>query len=331
LWGRWAAGQRGARRGAGLARSFSREETMSTTDQTIIGRALETKPAESIVRRLAGRRMLDRLGALFLLLSVLAVAIYGLLRPDYNWDMVAYIASALENRVAEAEALHAETWARIEPGVTEAQEYHLKFSNPYNRHQWENPEDFQSQLSMYLVKVAYIGLLRLLEPVVGLVPGAVLLSILPSLGVGFLCLWWLWRAEALQGAFFLLPFLLLADYSRMTSAALPDMLLVAVSLPALYAFWRGRDWLGSALLFGSVFIRPDNIILIFALLIAAVRGRFCRLPCDFQAGRPPRLVGPFLLLLRADPELHDGICAGFLTRRHDPGLCAGHCRCPPVQ
>jgi hypothetical protein len=251
---------------------------MSTTDQTIIGRALETKPAESIVRRLAGRRMLDRLGALFLLLSVLAVAIYGLLRPDYNWDMVAYIASALENRVAEAEALHAETWARIEPGVTEAQEYHLKFSNPYNRHQWENPEDFQSQLSMYRVKVAYIGLLRLLEPVVGLVPGAVLLSILPSLGVGFLCLWWLWRAEALQGAFFLLPFLLLADYSRMTSAALPDMLLVAVSLPALYAFWRGRDWLGSALLFGSVFIRPDNIILIFALLIAAVLFNWRKLP-----------------------------------------------------
>ena len=249
-----------------------------SVDETMIGRALGTGPAEAVVRRLTGRTLLDRAGALFLLLSVLAVAAYGWLRPDYNWDMVAYIASALENRISDPEMLHAETWALVEPGATEAQEYHLKYSNPYNLHQWENPVDFESQLSMYRVKVAYVGLLRVLEPITGLVDASILLSVLPSLGVGLLCLWWLWREEALQGAFFLVPVLLVTDYSRMTSGTSPDILLALVSLVAIYALWRGREWLGCLLLFLSVFVRPDNIILIFAILIAAVLFNLRKLP-----------------------------------------------------
>lgn len=243
---------------------------MEGSSHTVIGRALATAAAEGVIRRLTGRAALDRLGGLFLLLGVLAVAAYGWLRPDYNWDMVAYVATALENRAEDAETLHAQAWAVIEEGADEAQEYHLKFSNPYNLNQWENPEDFQSQLSMYRVKVAYIWLLRLLEPFTGLAAAAILLSVVPAIGVGLLCLCWLWRAQALQGAFFLLPLLLLTDYSRMTSAAVPDMLLALVSLAALYALWRGREWLGCGLLFASVFVRPDNIVLIFAILIAAV-------------------------------------------------------------
>jgi len=249
-----------------------------SVDQTMIGRALGTGPGEAIIRCLTGRSLLDRVGALFLLLSILAVSAYGWLRPDYNWDMVAYIASALENRVSDPETLHAETWALVEPGATEAQEYHLKYSNPYNRHQWENPEDFESQLSMYRVKIAYVGLLRVLEPITGLVDASILLNVLPSFGVGLLCLWWLWREEALQGAFFLVPLLLVTDYSRMTSGTSPDMLLALVSLMAIYALWRGREWLGCLLLFASVFIRPDNIVLIFAILIAAVLFNLRKLP-----------------------------------------------------
>lgn len=252
---------------------------MSTIDETtMIARALAVGPAERVVQWSTRRSVLDWAGAFLLIVGVLASAAYGWLRPDYNWDMVAYIATALEDRFEDAETLHEQTWARVDPGATDAQEYHLKYSNPYNLHQWENPADFQSQLSMYRVKVAYIGLLRLLEPVTGLATASILLSVVPSFLVGLLCLWWLWRAEALQGAFFLLPLLLVADYSRMTSASSPDMLLAVVSLAAIYALWRGREWLGCLLLFASVFVRPDNIILIFALLIAAILFNWRKVP-----------------------------------------------------
>lgn len=243
---------------------------MAVSETTVLDRALGTDLGARLLRTLTGRPLLDRAAALFMVLSVLAVSTYGLLKPDYNWDMVAYIATALEDRAADPVELHDRTWELVDAGVAEAQDYHLKYGNPYNRHQWENPDDFQSQLSMYRVKVAYIGLLRALEPAVGLVKASILLSIVPSLGLGLFCLWWLWREGAMQGAVIVVPVLLLADYSRMTSAATPDMLLALVSLAAIYSLMRGHDALGCVLLFLSVFIRPDNIILIFALLIAAV-------------------------------------------------------------
>ena len=251
---------------------------MAAQQGTLLGWALQTGVGETVVRTVSRGSLLDRAAALFMALTIAAVAAYGALKPDYNWDMVAYIATALENRITDPVALHAETWAQIDAGAPENQQFKLKKSNPYNLHQWENPADFQSQLSMYRVKPGYVGLLRSLEPVTGLVNGSLLLSVLPAVGFGLLCFWWLWRENALQGAFLLVPVLMIADYSRMTSAVTPDMLLAAVSLAALYGLLRGRDVLAGVLLFGSVFIRPDNIILIFALLIAAVLFGWRKLP-----------------------------------------------------
>jgi hypothetical protein len=251
---------------------------MAAQQGTLLGWALQTGVGETVVRTASRRSLLDRIAALFMALTVAAIAAYGTLKPDYNWDMVAYIATALENRIADPVALHAETWAEIDAGASEDEQFKLKQSNPYNLHQWETPADFQSQLSMYRVKVGYVALLRLLEPATGLINASLLLSILPAVGFGLLCLWWLRRENALQGAFILVPVLLIADYSRMTSAVTPDMVLALVSIAALYSLLRGRDMVAGLLLFGSVFVRPDNIILIFALLIAAVLFGWKKLP-----------------------------------------------------
>lgn len=251
---------------------------MSTVDHTLIGWAMRSPVGETVVERVRGRRLLDRVAASLFALALLAIAAYGALKPDYNWDMVAYVGTALENRIDDPVALHGETWRLIDEGASEDQQYKLKQSNPYNLNQWQNPADFQSQLSMYRVKAAYVWMLRALEPAVGLINASILLSIVPSVLFGLACLWWLWREDALQGAVVLAPLLLLADFSRMTAAVTPDMLLALVSIAAIYSLWRGRDWVAGGLLFASVFIRPDNIILVFALLIAAVLFGWKKLP-----------------------------------------------------
>ncbi len=251
---------------------------MAVSETTMLDRVLDTGVGAGLVRRLTRRTVLDRAAALLMLLVVLAVAAYASVKPDYNWDMVAYVASALEDRQSDPVELHARTWELIDAGATQAQQRHLKFSHPYNLNQWENPVDFQSQLSMYRVKIGYIGLLRALEPAVGLVNASFLLSILPALGLGLLCLWWLWREGAAQGAFVLAPLLMLAGYTRMASGVSPDMLLALVSMGAIWALWRGRDGLGCALLFASVFVRPDSLILVFAVLIAAILFGWRKLP-----------------------------------------------------
>jgi hypothetical protein len=243
---------------------------MRAGESTLVGWALDTGLSKGLIRAVGNKSLLDRLAAAFFALVCLAISAYALVRPDYNWDMVAYVATALEDRHSDPTELHAQTWKRISEGASEGQLYHLKFSNPYNRNQWEKPADFQSQLSMYRVKIAYTTLLRAIEPFAGLVTASILLSVLPSLALGALCLYWLGREDALQGAFFLAPMLLLADYGHMTTAVVPDMLVSLVSLFAIYLLTRGRDMTACVVLFVSVFIRPDNIILVFALLLTAI-------------------------------------------------------------
>ncbi|HWK64467.1 MAG TPA: hypothetical protein VNS34_05980 [Rhizobiaceae bacterium] len=243
---------------------------MSALQGTLAGWALRTGLAKSLVQAAGSKRLLDRLAMAFFALVCLAISAYALVRPDYNWDMVAYVATALEDRHSDPAELHAETWMRIAEDASEAQLYHLQYGNPYNRNQWENPADFQSQLSMYRVKIAYTAMLRAVEPITGLVTASILLSVLPSLALGALCLYWLGREDALQGAVLLAPMLLLADYGHMTTAAVPDMLASLISLFAVYLLARGRDVVACVVLFVSVFIRPDNIILLFALLLTAI-------------------------------------------------------------
>jgi hypothetical protein len=243
---------------------------MTGLQGTAMGWALRTGVAEALARTGSSRKLLDGLAAVFFLGAFLFVAAYSWVRPDYNWDMVAYVAAALESSTENPEQLHAETWKAIGEGARASQLYNLQYGNSYNRHQWENPADFESQLSMYRVKVAYIGLMRLLEPVAGISGSAILLSILPALGFGLLCFYWLWREGALQGAFVLAPLLILADVFHMMTAATPDMLLALVSMAALYMLAKQRDVAACLLLFLSVFVRPDNLILIFALLLAAI-------------------------------------------------------------
>jgi hypothetical protein len=116
---------------------------MAAQQGTLLGWALQTGVGETVVRTASRRSLLDRIAALFMALTVAAIAAYGTLKPDYNWDMVAYIATALENRIADPVALHAETWAEIDAGASEDEQFKLKQSNPYNLHQWETPADFQ--------------------------------------------------------------------------------------------------------------------------------------------------------------------------------------------
>ncbi|MGO4834507.1 hypothetical protein AB4144_19810, partial [Rhizobiaceae sp. 2RAB30] len=243
---------------------------MRANERTAIGWALGTAPARMLMRPAGSKVLLDRLAVLFFAAVCLLVSAYALVRPDYNWDMVAYVAAALEDRHSDPVELHAETWKRISEGASQSQLYHLQYSNPYNKHQWENPVDFQSQLSMYRVKVAYVALIEALEPLTGLVKASMLMSIIPSLALGALCLWWLGRDDALQGAFVLAPILVLADYSHMTTAVVPDMLVSVVSLLAILLFARKRDLAACIVLFVSVLIRPDNIVLAFALLLTAI-------------------------------------------------------------
>jgi hypothetical protein len=236
----------------------------------IVDWAARTRAGRAIAEWTQSAPFFERLGVIAMVTVVFMLATVTWLRPGYNWDMVAYIAAALEDEIDDPVELHAKTWKEIEKGATENDLKLLRYDQGYQQHQWENPGDFASMLSMYRVKAGYIATLRALAPVTGLYEAAILLSIVPSVAFGALCLYWLKRENALQGALVLVPALALADYIHMTTIASPDMMATLLSVTAIYFLTRNRDVIACLLLYASVLFRPDSLILLFALLITAV-------------------------------------------------------------
>ena len=242
---------------------------MQQAEIGLLGWAGKTRPAQTVVKWTRSAPLFERLGVFAMVAVVLMLAAVTWLRPGYNWDMLPYIAVALEDRIDDPVRLHAEAWAEIEKGATEGDLKKLRYDQGYQQHQWENPVDFATQLSMYRVKLGYIAAMRALAPFTGLDKAAILLSIVPSLVFGAFCLYWLKRENALQGALVLAPALGLADYLHMTTLVSPDMITALLLVAAVYFLTRSRDALACLLLYAAIFFRPDSLILIFALLITA--------------------------------------------------------------
>ncbi|MEN5278305.1 hypothetical protein ABE527_15315 [Brucella sp. TWI432] len=246
------------------------------TDKPIIDRILSL--GSKCLSDYASRQLLRIAGILSVIIAMAVVVIYSVEKPDNNWDMIPYVATALEDRYPDATALHAETWRQIEAAASSDQLSQLRSSDGWRRAQWENPEFFKSQLVMYRVKAGYVQLLRWIEPFTGLVRGGHLISLAAALALGFVILLMLWRYNAFEAGLFIGPALLIAGYGPMSAAVFPDVVMAAISLAAIFAFMRERDWVAAILLLLSFTIRPDNIIMIFALLIASVMFGWRKLP-----------------------------------------------------
>ena len=246
------------------------------TDDRLIDKAVRMQNG------LLSTQLLHRLskvaGALVVLAAIAVTVIYSITKPDNNWDMIPYIATAIENRYPDAAALHKETWRQVAAATSQNEINALKYGGDYRRAQWESPDNFKSQLIMYRVKVGYVQLLRLIEPYTGLVAGGHVISLAAATASGLIILAILVYYNALQAGLLVGPALLLAGFGPMTSAVFPDIVLAAFSFVAIFAVMKERDWLASALLVLSFTIRPDNIIMIFALLITAVLFGWRKLP-----------------------------------------------------
>lgn len=246
------------------------------TDDRLIDKAVRMQSG------LFSAELLHRLskvaGALTVLAAIAVTVIYSVSKPDNNWDMIPYIATAMEDRYPDAGALHDETWRQVAAATSQNEINALKFGGDYRRAQWESPENFKSQLIMYRVKIGYVELLRLIEPYTGLIRGGHLISLAAAIASGLIILAVLAYYNALQAGLLVGPALLLAGFGPMTSAIFPDIVLAAFSFAAIFAVLKERDWLASVLLVLSFTIRPDNIIMIFALLIAAVLFGWRKLP-----------------------------------------------------
>lgn len=246
-----------------------------------IANPVDSRPFRAIGFKLAALAkpgIVSRLGIAFFCFVVLATTISAVIKPDYNWDMAPYIAISLEDRVSDPVELHRQAWAGIKERAPAAQWYHLTESNSYNADQWQNPQHFFSQLPMYRVKVGYMETIRALDHLVDPVTATVIVSSISAFALGLLMLYWMVRHDFMEGAFLLTPIMLLAGYFDVGLMATPDLFMAVFGVAAIYLIVKNRPWISVPFLLAMYLVRPDGIVFIFALLLAALAFGYARLP-----------------------------------------------------
>lgn len=213
---------------------------------------------------------LDNIGVAFFCTFSVLVFLIAVIKPEFNWDMAAYLASALQDNFSTAEDLHTEVWSLMQAGSSENQFYKLTAGNPYNLHNYENPSAFVSMLPMYDIKVAYIAIIQFAGQYIGIVNASIWISALSSLAVGLACLVWMSSRGFLQASPIVALMLMLSGYFYMSRIVTPDLAVAAFIIAAAERFVKGKDWTASVFLLVAFLFRPDNIVFMFALLLAVM-------------------------------------------------------------
>ncbi len=212
-----------------------------------------------------------RAGVYWAAYSLLAalIAIFALVRPSYNWDLLPYIGCVVQLGESDPEQIHRQTYALLQERFTPEVYSTFVDPSPYRRELARSPEAFFEQLPYYRIKPLYIGLLAL-GRLAGLHPvdASFAISILSALTIMVLIPLALRRRFSLGRAHLLgglvsvaagLPYLARLSSPDALSAVL---LLGACSCALLYR----RNAAAYSLLLLSILVRPDNLIFVLLFL-----------------------------------------------------------------
>ncbi len=231
-----------------------------------------------LLRPLLTSTRLEYAGLILFAGFLAAIFVFNIVRPEFNWDMAAYIASSLKLSGLSAADLHAQTWSLMQANAPAEQFQKLTAGNDYNTHTYRHPEAFASMLPLYDVKLAYVLALHWLGRLIGPVEAAVWLSAATSLSFGLTCLWWMRRAEILQAAPIVACIMVLCGYFYMGNIATPDLMVATFFMLGCERFLRGKDIQAVVLVYGAFLVRPENILFLFTLLLTAILFRMRLLP-----------------------------------------------------
>ena len=201
---------------------------------------------------------------------VLAVAVYAVEVPEYNWDVVGYTGAALQPEYSSVADLHRAAFNRLRASVPDSKFHELApDGEDYRGIVASDPHSFLQQIPFYSSKPLYVALIRLASMAgveVVRAPGAV--SAAAATGIAFVVYFWIGcYCTGLIRVLITLVGCFVLGIPALARLASPDALstfivISAVSLAAL----KGRPLAGAILLPLSLFARSDNLI--FGLFLA---------------------------------------------------------------
>jgi hypothetical protein len=205
--------------------------------------------------------------------AAVIILVYGVLKPERNWDMVAYVAAAYHKDGYRGADLTKQTYGEIKKEVSDKR-FSLLTTGEYRETVFRDPSSLEQQLPFYSIRFAYIELIRLFKNL-GLSytkSTYVISAIFASLAVLVLGLIVLETAVPIA----LLPIAVaVTGYTEVARLSTPDAMACFFSLLGIYSLIRR----GNLLFFIAAtlpLIRTD-FVLLSALLMAVTYFRGNRL------------------------------------------------------
>ena len=203
-------------------------------------------------------------------IAILIAALHAFRKPEYNWDMLPYMALTIKMEHQDVDLIHKETYRIAKENMpSAAYEMLVDSSIPYRKKMYENPSEFYKQLPFYSVKPFYKGLVYLANKSGIPLPSATVFpSALSFVLIGILLLYCLQLYLQLYNAIiFSFLIMITAPMLHVAGISTPDGISALIMMSAMYfVVVKPRLWPLVALLLLSIFTRLDNVIACFAIV-----------------------------------------------------------------
>jgi len=247
-----------------------------------------------------------RVTLIFMLLLSAALTVNATLRPQWDWDMLAYAGCAEALRGDDTDEIHAAAYAALEAEAPPEVALRLRGESStqlagggpdvtaYRQQLSGDAQAFHAQLPFYRGRVVFIGLLSLASLLgIGVMHAAFAISLISGLVFAAILLRWTTRFLPTPVAIpAMLLGVLLTGVPQVMSMGTPDMLAASLVLGGAYLLAESpRRALAIGLLLLAVATRVNHVNLVAALILWSA----LRLPSTGR--RALRAVGgPFILL-----------------------------------
>jgi hypothetical protein len=210
-------------------------------------------------------------GAYFLYLVIIfLIAIYGFKKPNYNWDLLAYMAVVLNHDHQDPIWVHDSVYTIAKKQLPAAPYGQLVDGGlDFRKKLATDPLAFYQQMPFYAVKPLYTEMIYVFYKTgIPLVQASLLPSLIGFLLIGVLLLFWIRRYMQLGSALvFCILTMLSAPLWEVLHSFTPDCLSAFFLLAAMYFVFEKKSLLGVFIfLLLSIFVRLDNIIPAFFII-----------------------------------------------------------------
>ena len=190
--------------------------------------------------------------------------------PYYDWDLVAYTGAAIAVNEQNAIAIQQQAYGALRQEIPEDDYQDIASGSAFRRDVASNPDHFMQQLRFYRIRPLYIRLLFWSHKLgIGYVEATRLISAISFFWLGFALFRWAIRYIGGWQSAIGIPLLMITPVVFTAArTGSPDALSTLLVVAGVYwLFEREYPVVGCIFLLLSLFLRTDNVIFIFLLLI----------------------------------------------------------------